>query len=77
MAILEKLIILITALVFYFVGKYAHTYKEKEIVESIVNRTNIEPIAGVDVKTPEELDKMGTDKEKVEEIMAKTFEEVG
>ena len=72
---MTEIIILLTALIFYFIGKYAKTEREKEIIKKIIKgkTMSIEPIRQ---KTPEERRKEGTPEEAVENIMREEFKKM-
>ncbi len=63
-------LVLITALVFFYIGKYSRTTKEKDIIRSL--RKN-KPVQSVKPKTREDMRKEKSGEKEVEDLMSSEF----
>lgn len=54
---MNQILILITALLFFYIGKYSHTKAEQEIITKAIRKIKKRPKAGViPFKTPEDFE---------------------
>lgn len=66
---------IIISILFFYIGKYSQTNKEKEIIQTFLKPKN-KPIESIKQKTPEERAKIGTDEEAVEKEMTGLFKNI-
>lgn len=52
---MSELLVLITAIIFFLLGKYSHKHIEKEFVKKIVTKNTVKP-GIINIKTPEEVE---------------------
>lgn len=69
---MSSLLILITAIVFYYIGKYSSNTHEKEAVEGVLRKFGGK-VKKIPYLTKEERKIKGTDQEKIEKLMSDTL----
>jgi hypothetical protein len=70
---MNSLIVLLTAIIFYLLGRFANTEEEKRITKQVIHKLSTKKTGIVDLKKPQEIyedmSKSETDK-KVDEAMS-------
>ena len=74
---MDQLLIIITALIFYFLGRYTGRELEvtKKIVKEIKKKINPPHVGVIDYPTPQESEYHGSEEEKADQAREKLFKE--
>ena len=73
---MTEVFILITAIIFFFIGKYSQTKQIEQTVTKIIKSHNRPKAGAINYPTPEELEYKGSEQEKIDAEWKKGMEGV-